>query len=299
VGFIFLASGVCFDTTNEEGQLFHTATGACVDLDPIATIFLQIALETKTRVQALVVLTARIDATDAQLEEALEATLHHLLTLGFLNTMAPINAEHDEVEPLPCLQEGVMMPQHVPLHCELAHVDWEFFLTGQIVNSPLPRFSCGRRGYASFQTGTMLLFVGSTHLIVYLCEALGQSLLAERVRQRAWKALMQRLSRLGQNFLKVNAEDAVRVARRELGICQVVVRCLAPTALCLVRSVAFCAYLRALGFPATLVIGRACFDLTSRHPFHAWVELAGQVVNDHTELQSGYNVMQRLPSFRC
>jgi sugar phosphate isomerase/epimerase len=37
------------------------------------------------------------------------------------------------------------------------------------------------------------------------------------------------------------------------------------------------------------------FDLSGHAPFHAWVELAGLVVNDHAELQSGYRVIQRLP----
>ncbi len=296
MGFIYLAAGVRFDTTNEEGHLLNTATGACVNLDPIATLLLQIALEAETKAQAVASLSARIDAPDAQLEEALASTLDHLLALGFLQLVAPSPGGYDEVEPVSCLQEGVMTHQPLPLHTGRAHIDWEFFLTGRRVNSPLPRFSCKMRGYAIFQTGMVLLFIGATHLIAFLCEASGAPRQAERVRQRGWEVLVQRLSRLGRNVHQVARDDAARLARRELVFCQMVVRLLAPTAVCLVRSIAFCAYLRALGFSATVVIGRARFDLSSQYAFHAWTELEGQVVNDHAELQSGYAEISRIPS---
>ena len=78
MGFVFLASEVRFDTTNEEGHILHTATGACVDLDPMATRFLETALSAETKVQSLEALSVRIDAALAQLEEALEATLDPL-----------------------------------------------------------------------------------------------------------------------------------------------------------------------------------------------------------------------------
>lgn len=58
----------------------------------------------------------------------------------------------------------------------------------------------------------------------------------------------------------------------------------------------FCTYPRALGLPAIVVIGRARFDLSSQYAFHTWTELAGQVVNDHAELQSGYAVMAHISS---
>ncbi len=106
----------------------------------------------------------------------------------------------------------------------------------------------------------------------------------------------QILSRLESHQNNLERERAARLARRELVFCQMLVRTLAPTGVCLIRSIAFCTYLRALGLPAKVVIGRACFDLSGHYPFHAWVELAEWVVNDHAELQSGYDILQRIPT---
>jgi Transglutaminase-like superfamily len=74
-----------------------------------------------------------------------------------------------------------------------------------------------------------------------------------------------------------------------------VVRLLAPNAMCLVRSLAFCAYLRAAGLSAQLMVGRERFCLSEDDAFHAWVELAGRVVNDHDEVQTGYALLHRVP----
>jgi len=137
--------------------------------------------------------------------------------------------------------------------------------------------------------------MGSTHLLATVCDLLRCHERAQQVRQCEWEVLAQRLSRLGNSSSDMEADLLWRLARRELIWCQMLVRSLAPTGVCLLRSIAFCAYLRALGLPATVVIGRACFDLSGHSPFHAWVELAGLVVNDHAELQSGYRVIQRLP----
>lgn len=293
MGYIHLAAGVVFDTTNEEGHLLHTATGTCVDLDPLATLFLQTALEAETKVHSLAALASRVDATQEQLEEALTAVLNRLLTHRFLSTTASCAGGREKASQVPFRAEKAMTL--TPRLSKDAHINWEFFLTGQMVNSPLPRFSFSRRGYACWKTGTILLFLGHAHLVASWFEALRQPKRAERVRQRAWEALTQRLSPLPSHPSKVDADCAVRVARRELVFCQMFVRLFAPTAVCLVRSIAFCAYLRALGLPATVVIGRARFDLSSAYSFHAWTELAGQVVNDHAELQSGYAVVSVFP----
>lgn len=293
---IFLASGVRFDTTNEEGHLLHTETGACVDLDPTATLVLQTALEAETKAQALAMLSARLEATEAQLEEALETTLDHLLTYHFLSTTASSEARQTDVLPVLGAPFNEVAPEPMPLCASLRHVDWEFFLTGRRVNSPLPPISCKMRAYAYCKTGTILLLMGATRLAASFCAWLGGQKLSEKIRHDAWEALVRRLSPLGFPCLKGEREEMVRTARRELVLCQLLVRLLAPTAVCLIRSIAFCAYLRALGLPATVVIGRAHFDLSSQYPFHAWTELEGQVVNDHAELQSGYTVMARIPS---
>jgi Transglutaminase-like superfamily len=295
VGFIHLASGVLFDATNEEGHLLHTATGTCLALDPLATFFLQTALNQESKASTLATLESRVDATDAQLEEALASVLDHLLTLGFLSTIPSAASWTTEARHLPIFSADVLAASNQPPLSRQSCVDWEFFVTGRVVNSPLPRICLLRRGDAFWKTGTLLLSMGSTHLLATVCNLFRQHTRAQQIRQREWELLAQRLSRLGNSWRDMEADLLWRLARRELVWCQMLVCSLAPTGVCLVRSIAFCTYLRALGLPATVVIGRACFDLSSHAPFHAWVELAGLVVNDHAELQSGYRVIQRLP----
>ena len=62
------------------------------------------------------------------------------------------------------------------------------------------------------------------------------------------------------------------------------------TSLCLPRSAVATCLLRDAGIPAQLVIG------VQKIPFkaHAWVEVAGRVVNDKPEVQKEYMVMDRL-----
>jgi hypothetical protein len=296
MGFTFLASGVRFDITNEEGHLLHMGTGVCVHLDPIATLVLRVALETETKAQALAELSTRIDASETQLEEAIETTLERLFADRFLSATAPSQARHTPVEPVLSPLFDAVTPESVLLRTKQERIDWEFFLTGRRVNSPLPCVSWERRAYAYWRTGTILLFMGATHLVAFFCAIFRGQKLSEKVRQRAWRTLEHRLSLLGPHRLKGEQEEMVRVARRELVLCQMLVRLLAPTGVCLARSIAFCAYLRALGLAATVVIGRARFDLSSQYPFHAWTELEGQVINDHAELQSGYTIMTHIPT---
>jgi Transglutaminase-like superfamily len=293
VGFIHLASGVLFDATNEEGQLLHTATGTCLALDPLATLFLQTALNQESKASTLAALGSRVEATDTQLEEALASVLDHLLTLGFLSTVPSANAGTMEARHLPIFSADAQTAPNQPPFSRQSRVDWEFFLTGRMVNSPLPRVSLLRRADAFWKTGTLLMSMGPTHLLATVCDLLGWHTRAQQIRQHEWRLLAQRLSRMGGSWSDMEADLLWRLARRELVWCQMLVRILAPTGVCLVRSIAFCTYLRALGLPAIVVIGRACFDLSGHVPFHAWVELAGFVVNDHAELQSGYRVIQR------
>ena len=295
MGFIYLASDVRFDATNEEGQLLHTATGTCLALDPLATLFLQTALNQESKASTLVALETRVDATGVQLEEALASVLDHLVTLRFLSTIPSADAGTTEARHLPIFSADVLAASNQPPLSRQSRVDWEFFLTGRMGNSPLPRVSPLRRGDALWKTGTLVLSMGSTHLLATLCDLLGWHTPAQQIRQHEWELLAQRLSRLGSARSDMEADLLWRLARRELVWCQMLVRSLAPTGVCLLRSIAFCTYLRAFGLPATVIIGRACFDLSGHAPLHAWVELAGLVVNDHAELQSGYRVIQRLP----
>ena len=50
-------------------------------------------------------------------------------------------------------------------------------------------------------------------------------------------------------------------------------------------------------YAQSLFVGRECFCLSEDDAFHAWVELASHVVNDHEELQTGYTIMHRVPFY--
>ncbi len=53
LGFITLAKGVVFDTTNEEGRIVHAESGECLALDRIATMLLQSGLRHTTKDEAI------------------------------------------------------------------------------------------------------------------------------------------------------------------------------------------------------------------------------------------------------
>src|SRR5262245_15778917 len=75
-------------------------------------------------------------------------------------------------------------------------------------------------------------------------------------------------------------------------VCSTVVRACAwypKTALCLQRSATTTCLLRSIGAPAEMVIG------VHKTPFysHAWVEVCGEVVNDHPKVQTFFHVLSR------
>ena len=295
MGFIYLASGVLFDTTNGEGQLLHAGTGICLALDPLATLFLQAALEAETKACVLATLASRVDATLEQLEESLQSVLDQLFALHFLSTTPSSEVRIEDAERVPPFSAEDMHLSQQPLVSRQDQIDWEFFLTGRVANAPLPHIPLFRRGYAFWKTGSILLLVGYSHFLATLFDLLRQNEQALQIRKHGWVMLSQALSHLKSDQSHLETDLLWRLARRELVFCQMLVRSLSPTGVCLLRSIAFCAYLRALGLPAKVVIGRASFDLSSRTPFHAWTELAGMVVNDHAELQSGYVALQQFP----
>jgi len=59
--------------------------------------------------------------------------------------------------------------------------------------------------------------------------------------------------------------------------------------LCLQRSAATAVLLRHYGWPCTMVIGAQIVPLRS----HAWVEIAGMVVNDKPYMSDLYHVLER------
>lgn len=67
--------------------------------------------------------------------------------------------------------------------------------------------------------------------------------------------------------------------------------------LCLVRSLALCAYLLSLGVPAAVVIGRPLYGSRDGFKLHVWVELMedGTPLNERPNIGSGYRRMHLFP----
>jgi hypothetical protein len=87
---------------------------------------------------------------------------------------------------------------------------------------------------------------------------------------------------------------AILLVRREVLFSQLVLRAMAPRALCLPRALALGVYLSALGLPAEVVVARERAPTHPRYSFHAWTELYGDVLNDRPEVQIGHSVLQRV-----
>lgn len=116
-------------------------------------------------------------------------------------------------------------------------------------------------------------------------------------RRHGWPAAQAHVRRPHRHHFGRGAlppETAVRLARRELFWCQLVVRALTPRANCLPRSLALFAHLSALGLPARLCLGRAIASTSAADRFHAWTELHGTVLNDYQNVTVGYRVLHRV-----
>jgi len=87
---------------------------------------------------------------------------------------------------------------------------------------------------------------------------------------------------------------AIRLSWRNVLLSQLILRFLAPNALCLARSYALTVYLSALGLPAMVTVAREKLATNPHYNFHAWSELYGTVLNDSPEVPSGYTVLQRV-----
>ena len=294
---ITLVNEAVFDATDQDGRLLHLGSGQSFALDPIATILLDAGLHVCSREELFAAVHEHIEATDQQLAEGWEALLHALRAFDFLLPEAPglnISASLPaRVRPVPhpvgtrhrADLRRQTMPQGKPL-------EWEVFVTGQFLNGSLPPITLAARGDACWKTMRLLCSVGVAKAAAFCFGPRdGQA--------REWTILCDALAplraRLALQWQSEAEERCWRVARRELVACQCLTRLLAPTARCLLRSAAFTCYLRALGLPAVVVIGRACFQFSESAAFHAWVELDGQVVNDREALLTGYTRLMCLP----
>jgi hypothetical protein len=313
MGFITLVKEAVFDTTDNEGRILHGRSGESFALDPVTTVLLQAGLNTSDKAEALAYLRERIEATDQQLEEGLEAVIQDLRAFNLLispehppqasadlpaGSPESANSAKSHAEPADGCFWGTKPQQSIP---QGKLLDWEVFLTGRFLNEePLPQVSLTHRGYALWRTFVLLLKVGCYRFATSCLHLFHQQKQLQDLQAREWATLCRSLAAIRDHAavqqLGGNANILARQARRELVYCQCLTRLLAPTAMCLVRSAAFTCYLRALGLPAHLVVGRARFQLSDRFAFHAWVELVGRVVNDTDELQAGYATLYRVPA---
>ncbi|MFH8410924.1 lasso peptide biosynthesis protein [Streptomyces sp. NPDC018019] len=153
--------------------------------------------------------------------------------------------------------------------------DWAFLLWGDGAAGPAPRTSPAARLTAAAHTARAL----------------------RDLSRHGWGAAQTRLRDLpvapGAHRSLPEA-TALRVARRELPRCQLVIRLAAPNALCLARSFGLAVYLSAIGLPAETVIARQRSSIGARFAFHSWTELYGEVLNDVPVVQSGHTVLQRV-----
>jgi hypothetical protein len=310
---IELASGVIFDATDEEGRIIHPDTGECLALDRIATILLQACLQQGSRDEALVYARARIDASDEQLEEGLQAVMDQLLECQVISQKSVPSTTSTILARSDCSPQGNHMLSSSSSEEEQPNLfhdipqpdmsnadDWEVFLTGMRINSPLPHLSLLIKLYAIGCMITILMpFFVFRAALCGLSVARGKRG-AKWLGQREWSSVCRILSWIERHrpvtmLQTMDQEMMIRLAYRELAFCHIFIRLFAPVGRCLVCSATLCAYLMAIGLPAQLVIGRARFSLSDSFAFHAWVEIAGTVVNDYTELQSGFVVLQRIP----
>ncbi len=310
LSFVTLMKGVVFDTTNTEGRMIHSLSGACLAFDPIATVLLQAGLECSTKRETIAYVHTRIEASDEQLEGGLQQVIQQLLALQLIRVeqreelppsiTTPFQLDEDTTSHHVSSSPPVISQPHKQRVLKRSSVHWDVFFTGKLVNEPLPSFSQRRRGYALWNTICVLFIFGCYRLVTYLLIQGHLYKLAQHIHEQEWSNICQFLTSLPcppkTELLSLDTEMLQRLARRELVSCQMIVRLLAPTALCLVRSVAFCTYLRALGFPSQVIMGRERYGISDRFAFHAWVELADWVVNDNDELRTGYSVIQRVPS---
>ncbi|MWA08279.1 lasso peptide biosynthesis protein [Streptomyces sp. BA2] len=158
-----------------------------------------------------------------------------------------------------------------------ATAGWAFLLWGDDAAGPVPHTPLTARLAAATHTARAL----------------------RTLRKRGWGVAQSHLRelQLPQGAHRDLPEaTAIRLARRELPRCQLVVRLLDPDALCLSRSFALAVHLSALGLPAETVIARQRSSIGARFAFHSWTELHGEVLNDVPAVQSGHTVLHRV---RC
>ncbi|MFH8350326.1 lasso peptide biosynthesis protein [Streptomyces sp. NPDC018045] len=156
-----------------------------------------------------------------------------------------------------------------------ATADWAFLLWGEDAAGPVPR----------------------TPPSAHLAAAVHTARALRGLRRHGWGVAQTRLRDLrpatgAHRGLPV--ATAVRLARRELARCQLVVRLTEPNALCLARSFALAVHLSVLGLPAETIIARQRSSIGARFAFHSWTELYGEVLNDVPVVQSGHTVLQRV-----
>jgi hypothetical protein len=157
-----------------------------------------------------------------------------------------------------------------------AGLDWDWFLYDLDPATTPPRVPVRLRMRA----------VGATVRVLWI------------LRRRGWASAYRYLEQLrpSHGLVALSADTAVRLARREIFTCQLIVRAMAPNGLCLPRSLALATYLCSIGLPAEVTLARTRSCGKPRDTFHSWTELHGTVLNEKQDIPMGYSVLQRVSS---
>nr|BBH85264.1 hypothetical protein KTC_00150 [Thermosporothrix sp. COM3] len=282
MAFIELKPSVGFDAADGEGVLLESLQGTLYRLTPSATDILTLGLQVTTHEDLLIGLASRYDADRETLQQGIHALLHQLEQLDLLHSPDPPFTQPAFHSCFPY--------QHQPRRGSVPlEEDWDFLLTGVATPSSLPSFSWWQRLHAWQSAFTALRLLQG--------EEKAPSQWSERG-WPGWSRAHQYLASLWPGavaFATSSLPEIIHLARRELLFCHCLVRLIAPQALCVTRSVAFCAYLCRAGIPAHVTIGRDRFAKNERFEFHAWVEVDGVVVNDIPEVATGYSPLVRIP----
>jgi len=159
-------------------------------------------------------------------------------------------------------------------------LDWDFFLDHHSASrAPMPRVPIRERLRTAARVRRAL----------------------RMLRTRGWVAACAYLQTLPPGaatarFATLPDGEAIRLARREIFHCQLIVRTTMPTAMCLPRSLALAVHLRTLGLPAHMTLARTLNTGRPQDTFHSWTELHGTVLNDKQDIVLGFTVLQRIPA---
>lgn len=302
---IRLAPGIAFAYVDEIGIVVDALNDRYYELDACQALLCATLLHTSDRPSAMQMLKEAIAANEVQLSQALGALEDYLLERGWIEPAHsaygtgradiprfPLRAQSAGVTDAPLEPLSLVPALNVPLKQKGERLSWGIFLPDAPLSvTPHLQLSWWQRLYALTQTWRVLsLFRRKEHWML-----------------PCYHALREIRPMPGTFHLSTTAEMLV-LARQEVLWSQMVIHAIFPfgplgkkgyenaEGLCLPRSLGLCAYLRALGVPATLVLACSRFSYhTGVQEYHAWTQVQGLPLNEAPEICSGYAPLLSLP----